>query len=140
MIRTPMTLSGADADSFDFAPVVDDSDTADVVEPTGVQLETKLPLNREAKARYSIRITVTDGSGESNDNDSIDVAIMVLNQDEGPAVTGKSSHNHPENSTATIVTLSASDPERVTPIVWSLVEDAITGIAIRRRGGRPWEL
>ena len=109
------TLSGADATSFNIEPV-----------EAGVQLQTKLPLNRETpgKAQHRVRITVKDGSGESNDTDSIDVTIMVLNEDEGPPVTGVSSHDHPENSTATIVTLRASDPERVTPIVWSKLDSA----------------
>lgn len=120
-------LSGADAGSFDFEAVPDDAQTP--VNEAGVQLQTKLPLNEETKARYNLRITVTDGSGESNDNDSIDVTIMVLDQDEAPIVTGDSAHDHPENSTSTIVTLSANDPERVTPVVWSLVEDAISDVA-----------
>ena len=68
----------------------------------------------------------TDSSGESNDSASIPVTIHVTDVDEGPMITGPTTTvDHAENDGGAVTTLSAMDPEGVTPpMVWSLVTDA----------------
>ena len=65
-----------------------------------------------------------DGSGESNDTDTINLTIQVKDLDEHPVITGKANEQHDENDEGTVLTLSANDPERVTPIHWDFLEDA----------------
>ena len=103
------TLSGTDADSFDIGA------------GTG-QLMTKpdVTLDYETKMTYTVIVTVEDGSGESNDTDSITVTIQVKGLDEKPEIQGEANPEYEEKGTGPVVTLSGSDPERVTPIVWSL--------------------
>ena len=103
------TLSGSDAAHFDIV-----SSTA------GGQLMTKEPLNYENKKTYNVVVTVKDGSGESNDTDTINVMIQVKDLDEHPVITGDENVQHYENDTGTVLTLVANDPERVTPIHWSI--------------------
>ena len=105
------TLSGADAGHFD------------INAGTG-QLMTKEPLNYESKKTYNVVVTVKDGSAESNDTDTIRVTIQVKDLDEHPVITGDGNVQHDENDTGTVLTLSANDPERVTPIHWSILDDA----------------
>ena len=72
------------------------------------------------KKSYTVVVTVDDGSGESNNTDSITVTIQVKGLDEKPKIQGEANVEYDEKDTGPVVTLSASDPERVTPIVWSL--------------------
>ena len=108
------TLSGADAAHFDI-----ESSAA------GGQLMTKEPLNYESKKTYNVVVTVKDGSGESNDTDTISVMIQVKDLDEHPVITGNGNVTHDENDAGAVLTLAATDPERVTPIYWSMLSDAM---------------
>ena len=107
------SLSGADASHFDI-----------VSSAAGGQLMTKEPLNYESKNTYNVVVTVKDGSGESNDTDTINLTIQVKDLDEHPVITGNGNEQHNENDEGTVLTLSANDPERVTPIHWDFLEDA----------------
>ena len=102
-------LSGTDADSFD------------IMAGTG-QLMTKpdVMLNYETKMTYTVIVTVKDGSGAPNDSDRITVTIAVKDLDEKPEIQGEANPEYNEKGMGPVVTLSAADPERVTPIVWSL--------------------
>ena len=103
------TLSGTDATSFDIGP-----------EPG--QLMTKADLNYEKKRSYTVVVTVEDGSGERNDTDTITVTIQVKDLDEKPIIDGEVSIEHNENDTGPVVTLTATDPDKVTPIYWDILE------------------
>ena len=102
------TLSGTDAGSFDIGA-------------GDGQLMTKAELDYEDKDTYTVVVTVEDGSGESNDTDRITVTIQVKNLDEKPEIGGKENIDHEENDTGPVVTLTADDPEDVTPIYWSFL-------------------
>ena len=92
------SLRGTDAASFDI-------DTA-----TG-QLLTKVALDYETKASYSVIVRVSDGE----DQDHITVAISVTNEDEAGTVTLSSSG--PEVGVALTATLT--DPDGgVTSVIW----------------------
>ncbi len=61
------TIGGADAESFD-------------IDSTNGQLKTKVPLNYETKASYTVTVTVSD----SLLSDTIDVTINITNVNEAP--------------------------------------------------------
>ena len=105
------TLGGTDAGSFDIGA-------------GDGQLMTKAELDYEDKDTYTVVVTVEDGSGESNDTDRITVTIEVMDLDEKPGIVGVENIDHEENDTGPVVTLTADDPESVTPIYWSFLTDA----------------
>ena len=110
------TLSGNDANSFS-------------INAANGQLMTNAdaPLDYDgSKKSYTVVVTVKDGSGEPNDTDRITVTIQVKGLDEKPVITGDTNFTYEENDTGPVGTLRATDPERVTPIYWSLLEDDIT--------------
>ena len=93
------SLRGADAESFDLDPA------------TG-QLRTKASLDFEAKAAYSVIVSVSDGksaSGRDSDSrdDSVTVTINVENVDE-PGAVALSSHQ-PQVAVALTATLTDLD-------------------------------
>ena len=107
------TLSGTDAASFEVDAVSGDTN--------GAQLMTKAALDYETKKTYTVVVTVKDGSGESNDTGRITVTIQVKDLDEKPEIRGDMNLDHNENDEGPVVTLTASDPEDVSPVVWSLL-------------------
>ena len=118
---TPVyTLSGTDAASFE------------INAGTG-QLETKRPLNHETKNRYSVTVTADDSSGASNSTDRITVTIRVVDLDEAPVITNREfpTYTHEvtferaEDATGPVGNFTARDPEGVTPIGWSLLQEDI---------------
>ena len=105
-------LGGPDAASFE-------------VEATAAghaQLMTKAALDYEAKRTHTVVVTVEDGSGESNDSARITVTIQVKDLDEKPVIQGNMNVDHNENDEGPVETLTARDPEGVSPIAWSLLE------------------
>ena len=116
---TPVyTLSGTDAASFE------------INAGTG-QLETKRPLDHEDKNRYSVTVTADDSSGASNSTDRITVTIRVADLDEAPVITNREfptfthdvTFERKEDATGPVGNFTARDPEGVTPIGWSLLQD-----------------
>ena len=93
------SLRGTDAESFD-------------IDPATGQLLTKAPLDYEAKAGYSVIVSVSDGkssSGRDSDSrdDSITVTIDVENVDEPGAVALSS--DQPQVAVALTATLTDLD-------------------------------
>ncbi len=113
------TLGGPDAASFD-------------IDPANGQLRTRDALDHETKSAYTVVVTVQDGSGQTNDSDSITVTIEVKDLDEKPVMGGEDNIQHPEAKTGSVVTLTAWDPERVTPIHWAILD---TDVAADLPGG-----
>ena len=114
---TPVyTLGGADMGSFELNV------------GTG-QLMTKAPLDHETDNSYTVTVTADDSSGESNSSARITVTIRVVDLDERPVIVNVAKPNidhedtfdHAENDTSLVATFTATDPEGVTPIVWSLL-------------------
>ena len=103
------TLGGRDKDSFAIA-----SDTGQITVKTGTKLDY------EKKNSYMVTVTATDPSLASA---TIDVTINVVNVNESPVIAGEDNitKEFRENSTSTIQTFSATDPERRT-VYWSLGE------------------
>ncbi len=101
------SLSGADSASFA------------IVESSG-QLETKDPLNYEAKDSYSVTVTVRDDSGGT---DSIDVAISIIDVEEPPGA--------PE---APVVAAADDDGHVALDVTWTAPSNtgpAITGYDVQ---------
>ena len=115
------TLGGADASLFR-------------IEPDG-QLKVKGKLDHETDSSHTVRVTANDGSGASNDSATITVTIYVTDFDEEPEIKdradstaeGMRTVDYRENSTGPVARFTASDPERATPIVWSLTSGAVPG-------------
>ena len=113
------TLGGADKDSFKIAPA------------TG-QLMTNAELDYEENKSHTVTVTADDGYGGPNSSATITVTIHVTDLDDAPVIAdqadssakGEQSINYEENDKKSVITLTASDPEGVTPIVWGFLEDA----------------
>ena len=78
-------------------------------------------LDYERKKSYMVTVTATDPSLASA---TIDVTINVTDVNEPPEIAGEDdlTKEFRENSTSTIETFRATDPER-RPVYWSLKED-----------------
>ena len=90
---------------------------------TSGQLQTKAPLDHEAKGSYTVTVTATDGSGASA---TIDVTITVTNVDEPGTVT--LSNNQP--SARVEITATLADPDggvTGTSWQWAKSSDGTTG-------------
>ena len=109
------TLGGTDAGSF------------------GIHLDTgqitvgaKAKLDHETKPTHTVTVTATD---THNAIDTITVTIHVTDVDEAPMISDKAdmeataekSVDYDEKGTGPVMTLTASDPEGATPIVWTLL-------------------
>ena len=101
------TLGGRDNDSFDIA-----SDTGQITVKTGTKLDY------EKKKSYMVTVTATDPSLAFV---TIDVTINVVNVNEPPEIAGEddTAKEFRENSTSTIQTFSAKDPEG-RQVYWSI--------------------
>ena len=118
--RPTYTLSGSDARSFE------------IDAGTGQLMTKEPPLDHESKSSYTVTVTADDSSGESNSTARITVTIRVVDLDEPPVITSREQPNvphegtisHDENDPGVVANFTARDPEGVTPIVWSLLEDA----------------
>ena len=97
-----------------------------------IEVSDKAKLDYEASRSHTVTLTANDGTGESNGTASITVTINVTDLDERPTITdrgdstavGEQTVEYVENDTGPVIRLMARDPEGVTPIVWSLLEDA----------------
>ena len=114
------TLSGADAALFKVTRIADD-----VGQPQ-IEVKSGTELNYETKNRYSVTLTANDGSDTSNATASITVTIYITDVDEKPTTSGPQTVNYAENRTNPVATFTARDPERATPINWSLAADTFT--------------
>ena len=101
------THGGRDKDSFAIA-----SDTGQITVKTGTKLDY------EKKNSYMVTVTATDPSQASV---TIDVTINVVDVNEPPVIAGDDdlTKEFRENSTSTIQTFRATDPEK-RPVYWSL--------------------
>ena len=118
-VGTPVSANDPDSsDTLTYALSGTNSASFDIVRATG-QLKTKVALDRETKATYTVTVTATDPSGLF---DTIEVTINVANVNEAPVVTVTAPVRYPENSTGAVAFYTASDPDSST-INWSLLGD-----------------
>ena len=118
-VGTPVSANDPDfGDTLTYALSGTNSASFDIVRATG-QLKTKVALDRETKATYTVTVTATDPSGLF---DTIEVTINVANVNEAPVVTVTAPVRYPENSTGAVAFYTASDPDSST-INWSLLGD-----------------
>ena len=121
-IGAPVSAMDADSDSLTYTLSGADAASFAINAGTG-QLMTKAALDYDGtKKRYTVVVTAKDGSGASNDTDRITVTIEVKGKDEKPAITGNSNFDNHDENTNLVGTLSATDPERVTPIYWEILD------------------
>ena len=118
-VGTPVSANDPDSgDTLTYALSGTNSASFDIVQAIG-QLKTKVALDREIKATYTVTVTATDPSGLF---DTIEVTINVANVNEAPVVTVTAPVRYPENSTGAVAFYTASDPDSST-INWSLLGD-----------------
>ena len=103
-------LSGTGAESF----------TID----SNAQIKSVSSLDRDTQDTYYVTVEVHDGKADGGStstttDDSIDVTITVTDVNEPPVLSGSTSVELAENSTTTVATYTATDPERVNP-TWGL--------------------
>ena len=120
----PIEATDQDAgDTLKYTLGGDDAVSFDIVESTG-QLQTLAALNHEAKASYTVTVSVSDGrdddgSADTSVDDSIEVTISVSDVDETPVISGPASQDYAENDTGQVAAYTAFDPD-ADSITWSL--------------------
>ncbi len=116
------SLSGSDSSLF----------TIDASGQLRLQLEQDEALDYERKRTYRFTVRVSDGkndAGEADDpdnlriDDSITVTVNLIDVNEPPVITGEAEREFRENSTSSVATYSARDPEGDT-ITWSVNNSA----------------
>ena len=120
------TLGGADDSSFDF-----DRSTG--------QLKTKVALDHESKASYTVTVTVTDGedaagTSDTAADDTVTVTINVTGANDPPVITGSDTLTYDENGTGDVATYTATDQDTGDTIAWRLSGDDNTRLSISSSG------
>ena len=103
-------------------------DTAFTIDRATGQLMTKVALDKEMTASYTVTVTATDPyfvteSDMDRGVDTITVTITVTDVAEDPEVTGDASPEYEEDATTTVVTYMGTDDEDRgdnTPVTFSL--------------------
>ena len=129
-IGAPVAATDDDNDTLTYTLGVADLVFFDIVEETG-QLQTKAALDYEAKASYTVTVSVRDsrddsGVADTADDDSIDVTITVTDEEEDGTVT----LSLPWPQIGTELAASLSDPDgSVTGLTWQWASaDTATGV------------
>ena len=118
-IGDPLTASDDDDTVLTYS-IIDwqDGSSFDIDSSTG-QLKTKASLDYEARTQYQLQVKVHDDDGG---NDRITVKIRVTGVPEAPTVTGDTAISVAENSTGSVATYTATDPEG-SDVTWDLSGD-----------------
>ena len=126
--------TGTDADAEDTTD--EQANTLFAIDAATGQLKTKAPLNREATSSYEVTVNVTDSSGTNTAE--ITVTIEVLELDESPIITGESTIEHVEGTTALDIDLSDNDHDPITnnpPATPTGLDDPAVYTAMDPEGG-----
>ena len=107
------SLAGPDASKFQLS-----SDPPVLSFVSGPDFEAKASADGDNVYEVTVRATAGGDTGERM------VRVTVGNVDEGPEVSGPSTRSFVENSEGAVATFTATDPEGVTTITWSLATDA----------------
>ena len=130
---TPVIATDADGDTLNYTLTGRDADMFRLRVNGQIEVSDKADLDYEASRTHSVTITANDGLGESNSATSITVTVHVTDLDEKPMISdradaaamGEQTVEFAEDGTGPVIRLMASDPEDVTPIVWSLLQDGM---------------
>ena len=76
----------------------------------------ELPRDANQNNIYEITITASDG----NLSAAVDVTVTVTNVNEAPTIAGLTTVDYAENSTSSVATYTAANPESDAPIVWAV--------------------
>ena len=76
------------------------------------------PEDSDGNNSYVVKVQASDGTETA----SLDITINVTNVNEAPSVTGETAFNYPEQSTGSVASYTASDPEG-DELTWSLSGD-----------------
>ena len=119
------TLTGGNTQHFDI-------DTS-----TG-QILTKSDLNHETRDSYSVTVSVTDSKNTQGNDDpavdaTIEVTINVIDENESPEISGATTTSWNENTTGTVASYRAEDPESATT-TWTVHGTDSTHFGIASRG------
>ena len=115
-LQVGLTLMGADGAKFQLTS----SDNGGVLS-FKEKPDYEKPTDRNKDNVYEVTVRASDGT---MDTDHM-VMVTVTEADEAPTVMGKDSVNYPENGKDPVATFTATDPEGVTPITWSVPTDLI---------------
>ena len=105
-------LMGPDGDNFSLS--------SDRVLSFKQKTDFEMPMDTGRNNLYEVTVRASDSTLHE---DRI-VKVHVTNVDDAPAVSGPSSRNFKENGEAPVATFTATDPEGVTSITWSLPDVA----------------
>ena len=131
-VGEPVTAKDADGDIPTYTLGGADKDMFRIRSDGQIEVGANANLDYEKKKRLTVTVMADDGYGASNSTSEITVTIHVTDLDEAPMIMdrddrdakGEQSVTYEENDDKWVLRLSATDPERVTPIVWSLLADA----------------
>ena len=126
----PVVATDTDGDTVNYT--LTGSDMFRVRTNGQIEVSDKAKLDYEDSRSHTVTLTANDGTGEANSTARITVNIHVTDLDEKPTITdrgnptavGEQTTRYLENGTGPVIRLMARDPEGVTPIVWSLLENA----------------
>ena len=129
---TPVIATDDDGDTLNYTLSGRDEDMFRLRANGQIEVSDKAELDYEASRTHTVTITADDGLGESNSATSITVTVHVTDLDEKPTISdradsaamGEQAVEYAEDRTDPVIRLMARDPEGVTPIVWSLLQDA----------------
>ena len=124
-VGLPVEADDPDGDSLNY--MLSGTGAASFTIDSNGQIKTVSSLDGDTQDTYNVTVEVHDGKGDDGSpstttDDSIAVTITVTDVNEPPVLTGSTSVDLPENSTTTVATYTATDPERVTP-TWDLSGD-----------------
>ena len=129
----PIEATDADDDTPTYALSGADAAMFRVRSNGQIEVSDEAMLNYESKNTYMVTLTADDGYGGSNNTATIAVTIHVTGVDEAPMIRDRADSSamgeqvvpsYVENGEGPVLTLSATDPEKVTPIVWGFLENA----------------
>ena len=122
------SLAGVDESSFELSG-------------NQIRVRAGTMLNYETKDTYTVMVTAKDGSGQANDTASIVVTIMVVDEDEEPAITaaglavsGRRAVGYNENATTAVQIYSALGPD-AGKAKWSVSGADGSYFSIKSNGG-----
>ena len=98
-------------------------------------MKTKVVLNYDTKASYTVTVSVRDskddeGQADTANDASLPLTITITDVNEPPVITGQSRKDYQENDTGPVATYTATDPEGATNLIWTLSGDDASDFSI----------
>ena len=83
----------------------------------------EMPTDANKDNVYEVTVRASDGTMYADRM----VMVTVIDVNDAPEIMGKDSVEYPENGKDPVATFTATDPEGVTPITWSLLDSGTPG-------------